>query len=362
MEATRNTLLILHSSIIANGITTNKPISKTQMKIKINTDSSNELHRILEERFKTKSLSNGFEKTSHFPQKTKNLVLKSYSFSNRIDFHIFKGDILSLIEIEYSGKSNCVRYLFIKQGELILNLSNIIRTRLSSHYSAIVALSETQNQIFTLPIQNNFELFFVEINSARFSTNKQADIEGLPKELIELFSSNPGENHFLYQSYYTLSITDSYNEIISSKAEGISKRFFLESKVFELLWLQTEQYKNELLYGYDANALRKFDVELIKKAKDFIHNNCEKELTLNLISRAIGTNETKLKTGLKKMYGKTFSEILLNERLHLAKLLIEENKLSVKEVAHSCGYKSASMFSVRFKERFGILPSQYKLS
>lgn len=330
------------------------------MKIKINANSSTELHKILQEQFKTKSLSNGFEKTSNFPKKSGNIVLKSYNFGNNIDFHILKGDILALMEIEYARTSNCVRYLFMKQGELILNLSNKSRTRLSSHFSAIIALSKTQNQTFTFPIQNNLELFFIEINSAHFSTNTKADTEGLPKELMEVFSSNMGENHFLYQSYYTLNITDSYNDIVSYDADGILKRFFLESKVFELLWLQTEQYKNELLYGYDVNALRKIDVELLKKAKLFIHQNCEKKLTLNLLSRTIGTNATKLKMGFKKLYGKTFTEILLNERLHKAKLLIEENKLSVKEVANSCGYKSTSMFSIQFKNRFGILPSQYK--
>lgn len=330
------------------------------MKIKINDNSTNEIHDTLKENIQLKRLSNGFEKTSTFPKKTGNLLLKSYTFGNGLNFHVFKGDILSLIEMEYSGNSGCIQYLFLKRGELILNLTNKLRTRLSNYHSAIVAVDGHQKQIFTFPVQNNLELFFIEINKTRFFSNKRADYDGLPQELIEIFSSNPKENHFLYQSYYSLNISEVYNEIISTKAEGILKRFFLESKIFELLWLQTEQYKNELLYGYDANVLRKVDVELIKKAKVFIHHNYEKKLTLNLLSVTIGTNETKLKNGFKKMYGKTFTEILLNERLHKSKLLIEENKLSIKEVANACGYKSASMFSIRFKERFGISPSQYK--
>ncbi|MGJ3233576.1 helix-turn-helix transcriptional regulator [Marivirga sp.] len=73
----------------------------------------------------------------------------------------------------------------------------------------------------------------------------------------------------------------------------------------------------------------------------------------------MGTNETKLKTGLKKLYGKTFTEIIRAERLTTAKALLEEGELSVKEIASKCGYKSISMFSMRFKERFGQPPSKF---
>lgn len=60
------------------------------------------------------------------------------------------------------------------------------------------------------------------------------------------------------------------------------------------------------------------DALLIKKAKEFLHDNLDKKLTLKFVSRAIGTNEIKLKIGFKKMYGKTFTEILRTERLNKA--------------------------------------------
>lgn len=334
------------------------------MKIKIEDSSSSELHKTLKEQFKMKCSDNGFEIISVFPKYKCDLIYLFYNFDNGLNFHIFKGNILSLTQIEYSGNSSWIRYLFVKNGELVLNLTNKLRTRLSSYNSAIVAINgnENHNSTFTLPVQNNLELFYIEINKLRYFSNTQTDFDGLPQEMIDMFSSKPTENHFLYQSYYSLNISDTYNEIIGTTAEGIIKRFLLESKVLELLWLQTEQYKNEIAYGYDANILRKVDIELIRKAKDFIHNNCEKELTLNLISRSIGTNETKLKVGFKKMFGKTFSEILLSERLTKAKTLLNENRLSIKETANACGYRSVSMFSVRFKERFGFPPSQYQKS
>lgn len=332
------------------------------MKLEINSNTSNDLHTILNEKFKIKCVTCGFETESVFSKRMGNLTFKSYAFGNGLNFHIIKGDVLQPIQIDYIKNNSSIRYLFMLSGDLIVKLSDKVRTRLSSNQSAIIAVNVLQNQIFTFPIQNNLELFFIELNKERFYPINQTEFDGLPKQLSEVFNTNPSENHFLYQSFYTLNVADVYNQMTQAKAEGILKRFFYESKVFELLWLQTEQYKTELLYGYDTNVLRKVDVEIIKKAKEFIHNNCGQELTLSILSRSIGTNETKLKNGFKKLYGKTFTEILLNERLNKAKLLVEERLLSIKEIAQACGYKSVSMFGIRFKERFGVSPSQYKNS
>lgn len=330
------------------------------MKIQLKDSSSNELHNELKQNFKTQYQSSGFEHSSTFPIKTGNILFKSFDFGNGLKFNILKGDILKLIEMQFTrGTNNVLRYLFVREGELILRLTKNLRYRLSSGYSSIVATKGLHDQIFTFPVQNNFEFFFIEINTHRFTGDIQTEYLGLPKELSDVFMNKQMEEHFVYQSNYVLSVADTYHEIMNTKAEGIVKRFFLESKALELLWLQTEQYKNELLHGYDEQILRKYDIKIIKQAKDFIHENLGKELTLKMIARAVGTNETKIKTGFKKLYGKTFSEILRTERFNHAKVLLEEGQMSIKEIALSSGYKSIAMFRTRFKEKFGITPSQY---
>ena len=332
-----------------------------KMKIQLNDSTSGDLHNYLKQSFKTKYQSSGYEHNSIFPRKVGNFFLKSFDFGNGFNFHIFKGDIVKSIQLQSTEDSNnFLRYIFVKEGEIILRLTKNVRYRLSSGYSSIVAAKGPNNQTFTFPVQNNSELFIIEINTHRFAVDIQTGFLGLPKELSDVFMNNQMEEHFVYHSSYVLSVADTYNEIMSTEAEGIVKRFFLESKVLELLWLQTEQYRHELLHGYDEHVLRRSDIKIIKQAKDYIHENLEIELTLKIIARAVGTNETKLKTGFKKLYGKTFSEILRNERLNNAKVLVEDGKLSIKEIAHKCGYKSISMFRLRFKERFGITPTQYQ--
>ena len=114
-----------------------------------------------------------------------------------------------------------------------------------------------------------------------------------------------------------------------------------------------------VLYKLDfRDLLRKADVRYIKMGREYIRKNFHQPITLSELARNTGTNETKLKVGFKKLYGKTFTEIVRDERLLKARHLIEEGNASIKEISLMCGYESTSMFSKRFKERYGLSPGQ----
>lgn len=51
--------------------------------------------------------------------------------------------------------------------------------------------------------------------------------------------------------------------------------------------------------------------------------------------------------------------MVLDIRLKQAKLLIADNKQSLKEISHKIGYKNPSYFSKKLKEKFGILPKYF---
>jgi AraC-like DNA-binding protein len=72
-----------------------------------------------------------------------------------------------------------------------------------------------------------------------------------------------------------------------------------------------------------------------------------------------GTNATKLKKGFKILYNTTINQYLRNERLNRAKILLAEENLSIKEISEEVGYSNKSIFSKRFKEKFGVLPSTF---
>jgi AraC-like DNA-binding protein len=243
---------------------------------------------------------------------------------------------------------------------MIHSVSPGFRYRLNGGSASIVARQASySSQEVILPVQNNLDLLILQIDTKRYAGNINPDLLNIPAELAAVFMNKSKIEYFFYHSIFSLSIYETLKEVDEVHAEGLVKRFFIESKALELLWMQTENYKNEQLYGYDRFLLRKTDLELLGKAREFVRINLETNLTLKSVARGVGTNETKLKNGLKALYGKTFGEILRNDRLTKARLILEEGSLNIKETAAKCGYTSAGVFSRRFKEKYGVLPGVY---
>ncbi|MEM6551652.1 MAG: AraC family transcriptional regulator [Planctomycetota bacterium] len=60
----------------------------------------------------------------------------------------------------------------------------------------------------------------------------------------------------------------------------------------------------------------------------------------------------------RKAYGTSPRRWLLGRRLDMARLMLHESGLSVKEIAAECGYLDQRLLSRQFRERFGITPSE----
>ncbi|EWY37836.1 hypothetical protein N825_09650 [Skermanella stibiiresistens SB22] len=58
--------------------------------------------------------------------------------------------------------------------------------------------------------------------------------------------------------------------------------------------------------------------------------------------------------------GTCFREILAERRLSHGLALLQTSRAGIVEVAHACGYDSPSRFSSRFRERFGMPPSEVR--
>lgn len=64
----------------------------------------------------------------------------------------------------------------------------------------------------------------------------------------------------------------------------------------------------------------------------------------------------------KEKTGYGFSEYVINEKLQKAKELVVSGNTSIKTVAERLGYYKLSYFSVIFKEKFGMTPTQFRKS
>jgi AraC-like DNA-binding protein len=331
------------------------------MSITFKSSDIKDVFQKLSANFKTKIMNDGFEYSVQLPDNIGSGTIRGYAFEEGFSMICMDMNLYRLMQFDFPEEErHVIRYIFMTNGSMIHTLAPEFRYRLTSQTSAIASSQlEIWSQTMVFPAQAGLNLTAIQIDTDRFTRNLELSLMKVPTELAKAFSGDERAEHFLYHSMYPLSIAGTIGEMKNAATEGLVKRFFMESKALELLWMQTEHYNHEQKFGYDKNLLRKVDMEIIKRAREYLDNNLGEDLTLGNLARAIGTNETKLKKGFKKLYGKTFGEVLRNKRLVKAKSLLEEGRMSVKEISAQTGYNSASMFTKRFKEKFGILPGRY---
>lgn len=95
-----------------------------------------------------------------------------------------------------------------------------------------------------------------------------------------------------------------------------------------------------------------------------IREAMEEHLAYGLNIKAIATtfriSRSKLFQEFKKIFGKSPLEVMENIRMQNARKLLESTEMSVKEIALSSGYKDPLYFSKRFKNKYGVPPSEFR--
>jgi len=104
---------------------------------------------------------------------------------------------------------------------------------------------------------------------------------------------------------------------------------------------------------------RQPDLSYLKRARDFITDHYQQEMTLQEIAKSAYISEFHLVRQFQKYFGLTPFEYLRNYRIEKAKTLLKQKK-SITEVALTVGFYDHSHFLKNFKKLTGMLPSQYR--
>lgn len=86
----------------------------------------------------------------------------------------------------------------------------------------------------------------------------------------------------------------------------------------------------------------------------------QKNVNLATIADALHLSQKQTSRIIKKYYGKSLSEVLLDERLKYAKSLLKSSSLSVSEIATSSRFHSENYFYQCFKRKYGCTPLKYR--
>lgn len=117
------------------------------------------------------------------------------------------------------------------------------------------------------------------------------------------------------------------------------------------------------------NVQRSDEVELsraglvdrrLRRAIEFMHDNCGRELSLAEIAAAAYLSEFHFARLFKKITGLTPHAYLAGLRIERARRLLAESELSIVEAGAAVGYASQSHFTKVFREATGMTPRAFR--
>ncbi|OKS86147.1 helix-turn-helix domain-containing protein [Mucilaginibacter polytrichastri] len=219
----------------------------------------------------------------------------------------------------------------------------IYRESAQSHDIIISPTGDTPRVFFELIMDDAFFRNFITEDSSilqRFIDNKEVN------KLLQEFTANINP-----QMYSVIS------EMNRNPYTGSLKKLYLEAKVTELFLMQIKQLDCRINFSSNLNSK---DIDSLQNIKSYLDVNFSKDLSILELSKEAGINQSKLKSGFKKLFKTTVFEYINDLRLQEAKRLLLEEKMCVNEVAYIVGYTYSHYFTALFKKKFGILPKSLR--
>lgn len=101
--------------------------------------------------------------------------------------------------------------------------------------------------------------------------------------------------------------------------------------------------------------------QLLTPVLDYLQENlCDPELPVGQLSTLVGISDVYLRRLFKKQFDTTPAAFLIRKRMAFAKKLLEDETLSITEIALQIGYRDPLYFSRLFKKQTGLSPSEYR--
>ncbi|RPD42619.1 AraC family transcriptional regulator [Chitinophaga barathri] len=113
-------------------------------------------------------------------------------------------------------------------------------------------------------------------------------------------------------------------------------------------------------YRKEDTSIYHRDYLTYKKVKDYISENIDKKLSIQILANRFGIQPTQLRRGYKKIFHHHLADYIRELRLERARKLLEKTELPVHEIAWEVGYESAAGFSRVFSNYYKLSPKDFR--
>ncbi len=207
------------------------------------------------------------------------------------------------------------------------------------------------------------------INQGMIQIEYDHGSEQLKPNALAVF--NPFENHKTTvidtktKDYYVIYFHFDKNEIFKPIIKSIIKDRQLYHDFLALY--QSKDSKDAMLflkqlfklYSNESIYKNKKQNKLLYQVLKFIEINDYDKITLDTLAKHVNISQNHLIRLFKKEFGLSPHAYILNQKIHKAKLLLEQN-IPISQVAISVGFYDQSHFHKAFKSVFALTPKEFQ--
>ena len=123
-----------------------------------------------------------------------------------------------------------------------------------------------------------------------------------------------------------------------------------------------EKFSKQPFVGPQVLASNPLDKEFLDEVIEIIEKHLsDSKFNVDVLVSEMLIGRTRLFHKLKAITGQTPSDFISNIRLKKAAFWLKNNpEFNISEIAYRTGYTSARYFSKSFKEKYGLIPSEYR--
>ncbi len=301
---------------------------------------------------------------------------------------INKGVYYNFIAISNSAKIELSSIKGTKTTNHILHSGKFIYEKLKPSVSikeilAYYYVVRNRNYVFPGEIHQHWELTFIDNGSMNTIIN--ADNYTLNDYDIVLYA--PGEFHTQStSSEHTCSyLTIIFDMECRDETMLMDRIFHANRELHNAIDMFVKASNNNTLYDTDLMATylqeiiikllrsdyiktnpvantpmqQKFESELLNEILIYINENIYTPLNIEDLCNEFSISRSSLQTLFKNNLNSTPKQFISNLKLNKSKLLIKESKYTISEISNILGFASIHYFSRKFKQQFGIAPTDY---
>jgi len=256
---------------------------------------------------------------------------------------------------------NPVYFVFCLEGHMEHRFSGRDYTqKIHFQQNVILSSSNKRTDFFIIPGNKRLKISFIYLFRDGITKGSETQAEYLRSSLSDIFEDIRDDEPYKYFGHILPKTADYVRMLISNNQGGVAGRLLTEASILNILASQLIDHEEEMLIPVLNTELNKRELEKVISLTQYIAKNISQNLKIEELKSISGLSPKKLQKGFKHLYGKSVHNYIRSARLEYARESIETTDMTISEIVYTIGISNRSNFSKNFKQRYGMLPKDYR--